>query len=104
MAGFIMWAAGGCLIIALGISAFGAKKEAGFWANVRPLPMKDVKGHNRAVGKLFITFGLVMILLGLPLLTGSGAAVVVSVVGMMLETIVSMIVYTLAIQPKYEKK
>ena len=64
-----------------------------------------MKGYNRAVGKLFIVYGLVAMVLGLPILFGqnSGGAVI-SILGIMLETIVAMAVYTISIQNKYEKK
>ena len=102
---FLLWAALGLLFIGLGVAAFLAKKEVGFWSNVRPVPMKDVKGHNRAVGKLFIVYGLVTMVLGLPILLGQGSGgVVISVLGIVLETIVAMAVYTIVIQNKYEKK
>lgn len=105
MAGFLMWTAAGCLIMVLGAMAFRAKKEFGFWANVEPLPMKDVKAHNRALGRLFIIFGAVFILLGLPLLAGQNSPwVMISVLGVMLETIAAMAVYTIVIQNRYEKK
>lgn len=106
MLGFILWEIVGSAIIILGIAAFVSKREAGFWANVRSLPMKDVKGYNRAVGKLFLVFGIGMDLLGLPLLAGenSPAAVLLPVLGVVAESIAAMAVYTLVIQPKYEKK
>lgn len=91
--------------MALGAMAFRAKKEFGFWANVKPLPMKDVKAHNRAVGWLFIIYGAVFILLGLPLLAGQNSPwVMIPMVGVLLETIAAMAVYTIVIQSRYEKK
>lgn len=105
MWGFFMWALVGCVLIFMGILAFWAKKEVRFWANVRPLPMKDVRAYNRAVGRLFIVYGVFFIVLGLPLLGGENSAgVIFSVIGVMLETIAAMAVYTIVIQSKYEKK
>lgn len=105
MTGFLMWTIFGGLMVLLGILAFRAKKEVGFWANVKPLPMKDVKAYNRAVGWLFIIYGVVFILLGLPLLAGQNSPwVIVPIVGVLLETIAAMAVYTIVIQDKYEKK
>ena len=103
--GFLLWIAVGLLFIGLGVAAHFAKKEVGFWSNVRALPIEDVKGYYRAVGKLFIVYGLVAMVLGLPILFGqnSGGAVI-SILGIMLETIVAMAVYTISIQNKYEKK
>lgn len=105
MAGFVMWLAAGCLLAALGIGAFFAKKEVGFFNNVKPLPMRDVKAYNRAVGKLFIVYGILFAALGLPLLLGQNSAwILISILGVMAETIAAMAVYILVIQNKYERK
>ena len=67
--------------------------------------MKDVKRYNRAVGKLLIVFGVVFALLGLPLLAGQGSlAIIISILGVVGESIAAMAVYILVIQEKYEKK
>lgn len=103
--GFAMWELVGIFFIAMGIGAFFAKKAVGFFNNVRVLPMRDVKAYNRAVGKLFIGYGAVFMLLGLPILGGQNAAVLMfSILGAMAETIGAMAVYLLAIQNKYEEK
>ena len=105
MTGFILWLIVGCLLIALGIGAFFAKKEVGFFNNVKPLPMRDVKAYNRAVGKLLIVYGIVFTALGLPLLAGQNSALLLlSILGVVAETIGAMAVYILVIQNKYEKK
>lgn len=103
--GFILWLIGGALLVGTGIAAFFAKKEVGFFNNVKTLPMRDVKAYNRAVGRLFIVYGIVFMLLGVPLLGGQNSAgVIISVLGVMAETIAAMAVYILVIQSKYEKK
>ena len=105
MTGFILWLIVGCLLMALGIGAFFAKKEVGFFNNVKPLPMRDVKAYNRAVGKLLIVYGIVFTALGLPLLAGQNSALLLlSILGVVAETIGAMAVYILVIQNKYEKK
>ena len=105
MTGFIMWLAGGGLLTALGVGAFFSKKEVGFFCNVKPLPMSDVKAYNRAVGKLWIVFGLLLFFLGLPLLQGQNSpAIVFSVLGIMAESIGAMAVHELVIAPRYRKK
>lgn len=105
MTGFILWLIAGCLLMALGIGAFFAKKEVGFFNNVKPLPMRDVKAYNRAVGKLLIIYGIVFMALGLPLLAGQNSALLLlSILGVVAETIGAMAVYILVIQNKYEKK
>lgn len=103
--GFVLWLAGGCLLVALGIRAFFAKKEVGFFSNVKALNMRDVKAYNRAVGKLFIVYGIVFMALGLPLLAGQNSGLIlISILGTVAETIGAMAVYILVIQNKYERK
>ena len=64
-----------------------------------------MKAYNRAVGKLFIGYGIVFAVLGLPMLAGQNSGlIVISVLGVVAESIGAMAVYILAIQKKYEKK
>lgn len=77
----------------------------GFWANANVFEVSDVKKYNRAVAKLFGTFGIVLIVLGLPLLAGQNSAwAMLSIVGVMMESIAAMVVYTVVIEKKYRKK
>lgn len=85
MTGFIIWSLFGVFIIGLGI--------------------KDMKGYNRATGRLFIIYGIVFIILGIPLLEGQNTPYILwSVIGVMVETIAIMAVYSLGIVKKYEEK
>ena len=103
--GFLVWSACGILLAVLGVCAFFAKKEVGFWANVKPIAVTDVRGYNRAVGKLFIIGGLAFILLGLPMLKGQNTAgIVLSMLGIVFGSRAMMIVYTVGIEGKYRKK
>ena len=95
---FIIWSISGCLIIAIGISCFFSKKQAGFWANVNLPPVKDVKGYNHATGKLFVLFGVLLIALGLPIF------IFLSIIGVLILTIAMMVVYIFYIDDKYRKK
>ena len=54
--GFIIWAIFGCMIICIGISSLFSKKAVGFWANIKPINAKDIKGYNRATGMLWNYF------------------------------------------------
>ncbi|WP_026491370.1 hypothetical protein [Butyrivibrio sp. XPD2002] len=102
MMGFIIWAAVGAIIILMGIKDIFSKKAAGFWANVEQFPVNDIKGYNRATGILFILYGIIFIVLGLPLLSGQNSPVILlSVLGVMLETIVLMAIYIIVITKKY---
>ena len=103
--GFVIWAIVGVIIISLGIKSYFSKKVVGFWANIKPLSVNDIAGYNRAVGKLFIIYGVILIVLGLPLLSGQNSPfILLSVVGVMIETIVIMALYSLCIERKYKKR
>ena len=102
MVGFVIWALVGVAIIVLGIRDLFSKKPVGFWANVETMKVNDVKGYNRATGILFIVYGVVFILLDLPLLDGQNTPLIlVSILGVMFETIIIMAVYSLCIIKKY---
>lgn len=100
--GFLIWAMVGCAMIGIGIHDFYSKKKVGFWANAKTFPVNDIKGYNRATGKLFIAYGLVFVLLGIPLLCGQNSPLILlSVLGVMTETIVIMVIYSTVITKKY---
>lgn len=102
--GFIVWAVVGCFLIGVGITSFFKKKAMGFWANIKVEPVNDIKNYNYAVGKLFVLYGVVFILLGIPLLMGQDSPLILlSIVGVMLETIIIMAIYNLVIEKKYRK-
>ena len=103
--GFVLWAVFGCLVIGFGIGAFFKKTAVGFWANTETFPVKDIKGYNHAVGKLFIAYGVVFIVLGIPLLGGQNSPyILLSVLGVMIETIVIMAIYSLSITKRYREE
>ena len=74
MIGFIIWSLFGVFIIGLGIKDMFSKNLVGFWANTETIKVKDVKGYNRATGRLFIIYGIVFIILGIPLLEGQNTS------------------------------
>lgn len=105
--GFLIWCLFGFLFIGMGIYDFYSKKPKpfGFWANAKIVDIENVSGYNRALGKLWIVFGLVFLLLGLPLLAGQNSPLaVISIVGIFVESIVAMSVYTIKIEGKYRQK
>lgn len=101
---FIVWSIVGCLFIGVGIYAFFAKKAIGFWANAEMFKVTDIKKYNGAVARLFCVYGIVFTALGFPLLSGQNATwILFSVLGMVIESITAMIVYTTVIERKYKK-
>lgn len=107
MAAFIIWALCGLFFVGLGIYDYRAKKKVpfGFWANAETFPVENVTAYNRALGILWIVFGAVFVLLGIPLLAGQNSPVIViSILGAMLEAIAAMVVYVTVIEGKYRKR
>lgn len=105
MIGFVIWSILGGLFVCLGIYSFFTKKIMGFWANAEMFEVTDIKRYNAAMGKLFSVFGIILFLLGLPLLSGQNSAwILLSVVGVMVESITAMAVYTTVIEKKYKRR
>lgn len=103
--GFVIWCAVGCLFIGLAVCAWFSGKPMGFWANAEVFEVEDVRKYNRGVAKLFGVFGIVLTALGMPLLAGQNSPwVLLSVLGVMIESIGAMAVYSLRIEKKYRKK
>ena len=102
--GFILWLAAGALFIGIGLKCFKSKEPSGFWANAETAPIEDIPSYNRAMGKLWCAFGVGLMILGLPMLVGNRVWILVSCVGVMLETILVMMIYVLKIEGKYRKK
>ena len=96
MIGFVIWSLFGVFIIGLGIKDMFSKNPVGFWANTETIKVKDVKGYNRASGLLFIIYGIIFDLLGIPLFDGQYEPYVqLSATGVMVDTIVIMVASSL---------
>ena len=102
--GFVIWSAVGCLFVCLAVYSYFSKKPVGFWANADVFEVTDIKKYNRAVAKLFCIFGIVLIILGIPLLAGQNSPwILLSIAGLVMESIIAMVVYSLVIEKKYKK-
>lgn len=104
--GFGIWIIVSLLFVIFGIYITKSKKAKpfGFWANASAPEVKDVEGYNKALGKLWIVFGVAFGIIGLPLLAGQNSAIIIiSVLGAMFLAVGTMIYYTLAIEAKYKK-
>lgn len=99
----------GAGFIVLGIYLICSKREKPmhFWANAKiaPIPKENVGAYNRALGKLWIFFGVGLILLGLPLLGKDDAVTILfAVLGVPLITILLIVLYIFKIENKYREK
>ena len=107
MVAFIIWAICGLFFVGMGIFDLFSKKEKpfGFWANAETLQIENVKAYNRALGILWIVYGVLFILLGLPLFAGQNSPyILLSILGVMFLSIGAMVVYVTVIEKKYKKK
>lgn len=103
--GFAIWCVLGIAFIGLGVYTAFSKKPMRFWANVGVFEVTDIKKYNYAVAKLFCVYGIVLVLLGTPLVLGQNSAwILLSVIGIMIESIMAMVVYSLIIEKKYKKE
>lgn len=104
--GFVIWCIVGGFFIGIGISSFFSQRPVGFWANVKMCEVNDTGNYNKAMGKLFCIFGIVFIILGLPLLLAgqNSPLVFLSVAGCMALIISVMLIYELVIMKKYRKR
>ena len=108
--GFVIWALVSCGFVGYGIYLMCSKREepVGFWANVKEPPqVTDVKGYHRALGKLFCGYGIIFLLLGLPLLgeqKNAGVMVIFTVLGASWASIGLAVIYSTVILKKYQKR
>lgn len=106
MAAFIIWLAISLFFVGMGISCFISSKQKafGFWANAETIEVKDIKAYNHALGKLWCAVGVALAFLGIPLLQGQNSAgIVISILGTMVVSIASMVIYVTVIEKKYRK-
>ena len=106
---FIIWTIVGVVFIVMGIYDMNSKKAKpfGFWANAEVGPIEDVKAYNRALGRLWCVYGVLFVLIGLPLLImneQNAGLIAIPMVGTMLISIGAMAVYSIGIEAKYRKK
>ena len=103
---YIIWMLIALVIIALWLISFFTKKNKALdFYNTGSFPVNDVRGYNKAQGVLFIGYGSIFAVLGLPLLAGQNHPYVIfSILGVMAETIALMIIFLLVIDKKYRKK
>lgn len=106
--GFVIWVICGLLFVGIGIYDYMSKKQVGFWANFDVPEVEDVIGFNKAVGRLFITYGVVFILIGIPLIPSifykNMLLVFIPIIGTVFETIWLMVYFVMKIEKDYYPK
>ena len=106
--GFVIWVICGLLFVGIGIYDYKSKKQVGFWANFDVPEVEDVIGFNKAVGRLFITYGVVFILIGIPLIPSifykNMLLIFIPIIGTIFETIWLMVYFVMKIEKDYYPK
>ncbi|WP_300530384.1 hypothetical protein [Peptacetobacter sp.] len=106
--GFVIWVICGLLFVGIGIYDYMSKKQVGFWANFDVPEVEDVIGFNKAVGRLFIIYGVVFILIGIPLIPSifykNMLLVFIPIIGTIFETIWLMVYFVMKIEKDYYPK
>ena len=104
---FLIWSLFSVLFIVMAIICFISKnaKPFGFWANAEMFKVNDVKSYNRALGKLWLVYGVMLEILGIPFLDGQNSPTIIfTIIGTMISSIVLMGIYVMVIEPKYRVK
>lgn len=97
----------GLFFIFMGIQSKKKKEPVKLWANISNANFKvtDISAYNQAVGKMWIIFGINMILLGLIMfLDIKGVPFLIYMLGVLANILGLMIYYTLVIEKKYRKQ
>ena len=106
--GFVIWLICGLLFVGIGIYDYMSKKQVGFWANFDVPEVEDVIGFKKAVGRLFITYGVVFILIGIPLIPSifykNKLLIFIPIIGTIFETIWIMVYFVMKIEKDYYPK
>lgn len=101
---FIIWCIGGMFFICLAIYIWFSRKAIFFWGRSKIFEVTNIRKYNHAISKLYGIYGIVFILLGLPLLAGADLEwIFFASAGVVIESIVLMAVITLVIEKKYKK-
>lgn len=102
--GFVIWSVVAAIFFGIGISCRKSNDTVGFFTFVKAPEVKDVKGYNKAVARLWFASAIIMEMMGVPILflkQNSPWAVLI-IFEMMILVIGMMIVY-LKIEAKYRK-
>ena len=104
MLAYLLWILCACVFCVIGFYAFVSKKAVSIYANIKEPPkVSDVRAYNRAIGIVWTVSGIVMVLLGLPLLAGQNSPLaLISIFGVAFECI-ALIAVLVFIEQKYRR-
>jgi len=96
LAAALVWVVCALLFCFIGFRSGRSETPAGFWANANPPKVRDVRGFNRAVARLWYAFAAMFTLCGVPLLftEQNGLPVLITLLAAPLSVLILMIAYT----------
>ena len=90
----VIWSACAILFVGIGVYDLRARKQVGFWSNFKESEMRDVRGYNRAVGRLFLGFAAVFELIGILIfLAGDSPLIFLLILAVPAEVIALILLY-----------
>ncbi len=106
MIAFIIFLFCGFIFLAIGIYDFYAKKQQSFWNAGNPPKVNDIKKWNRALGKLFCSYGLALIFAGISFLFPLKSSIIIVIVLIIIfgGLAIMIFIYLKIIEPKYKVK
>ena len=104
MIAFVIWSAVAAVMLAIGMVTRRSAKPAAFFAGVNAPKVRDAKGYNRAVSRLWFIYAAVLEVIGLPLIyvQQNDPLVMIPVVAAMGATIWLIAAYS-RVEQKYTK-
>lgn len=102
---FLLWVISGLVFVGIGIYCRYAKKAVGFWSNAEQIEVTNIQKYNIAIGKLWIIFGCIFIVLGIPLLIEKNTGCwMISILGGIFALLGLIICYVFLIEDKFVVK
>ena len=99
----------GCMFVFTGIIMYKSNRVEpySFWPNtkINCFEVTDVNKYNRAVSKLWIGYGISIMVFSFPMGLGQNNPwAFISILGMMISTLLLIIMYTLVVEKIYRKR
>ena len=102
---FVIWSIVTLIFVGIGISAWHAKEEFGFFTFSEPKKMRDVVKYNHAVAILWFTFAVILEIIGIPILflEQNSPITLLIVIAVIVLIIMLMVVY-MKIEKKFQEE
>ena len=101
---FVIWTMVAFVFLLIGVNCWKSEKTVGFFSNVKPPEIKDVKGYNKAVAKIWFGFATAMEIVGIPLLFIEQNSPIALFIGFaVVALIIAIMILYLRVEAKYKR-